>query len=279
MLEAIDRLLPSMDGAREVRFAAFEDGPPHRRAASSVLGAALMRVLEEAARSRGVEPRAYDGDSVDVDWSLPPHMRHRRRGPSYSSAPIPTRLLASLCADEREREDIIQALSEGPEHDVATNVVLLNMLESLYDIVSDGRAPSASAAPQRPAGRRDPRGDRAGVDDTPRDRRDVDLNRAVFWRPGSSPRAGFHSPPRDVARPGRREPTRPAPVQPVPIHPAAARRQEPQVPAEPVRDEHRPAPVPDESSVDPKHSRSVFDWGFRFKLWKIKNGKNPRTPE
>lgn len=133
-LDRVEGLLDPREG-RELAGFAFEDGPDHRRASASVLCAMVSEILEQAARSGRIEPRAYDGPEAYVELELPPHMRHYRRG-TVRGAGIPTRLLSLLSRDERELDDMIGALAMGPGHDVAANAILMRMLETLFDAVT-----------------------------------------------------------------------------------------------------------------------------------------------
>ena len=151
MLRHLDRIEGLLDrrDSRELGAFAFDDGPDHRRAAASILCALMNEVLEQAARIGRTTPRAYEGPDAYVQLETPPHMRYYRRG-AIPGASIPTRLLSMLARDERELDDMIGALAEGPGHDVAATSIQLRLLESLYDVVAlDGGGP-------RDAGHRPP---------------------------------------------------------------------------------------------------------------------------
>jgi len=133
-IEAVEGLIGEVRDVRMLSESAFDDGPDHRRAANSILCGLLHEILEEAARSRSVPLRGYAGEYAAIDYDVPPHHHRRYSG----TAALPTRLLSTISEDRRDLDCLIDSLASGPHHDVAANVILLNMLETLYDTVSGG---------------------------------------------------------------------------------------------------------------------------------------------
>ena len=136
MLEGVEKILDNSMDARRVGDFAFHDGPGHRRATNGVLAGILYQLLQEATRSLGQTPVPYRGESAEVECTGPPHLRHHRRGGSTVS--IPTRLLSTLCDSRREMDELLENLSDAPEHDVASNAILLGLFEALYDVLAEG---------------------------------------------------------------------------------------------------------------------------------------------
>lgn len=131
-IESIEALLVDWNRDRVLSRYAFEDGPDHMRVANSVLAGVLHLLLEEVARMRGLEPLDYRGPSVPVELDEPPH------SPTQGTPiEIPTRLLSTLCkGDDGDIQDALNALLEGPTHEVATNVIFMHLMEVLADLVS-----------------------------------------------------------------------------------------------------------------------------------------------
>ena len=147
----LEGLLDPRDNGSLSAFA-FDDGPDHRRAANSILAALVHEIVEMASRANREAPRRYEGPDEYVEFEVPPHLRHggyhRRRRRSSGSAPgipegaaMPTRLLSRIAADPGELEYLIDSLAEGPGHDVAGTIVLLRLLESLYDTLGGADLP------------------------------------------------------------------------------------------------------------------------------------------
>lgn len=122
----------SKKGRRLCRFA-FHDGPHNRRASSGVIAGIAMH-LANMAGSKGVHDG--DGPSIGVEFHVPPHLRGRvNRETAFFK--LPTRLLTEVFGDE-ELEEIVDSLIDGPPHDGAANVILIRLLESVYNSLNGG---------------------------------------------------------------------------------------------------------------------------------------------
>jgi hypothetical protein len=76
-----------------------------------------------------------DGPAIGVEFHVPPHLRGRSNRDS-ASFKLPTRLLTDVFGAE-ELNEVVDALVDGPPHDGAANLVLMTLLESIYDSLND----------------------------------------------------------------------------------------------------------------------------------------------
>jgi hypothetical protein len=140
--EAVDAVREQLAGSgrtRRLARLAFEEGPYHRRVTNAVLCGVLARLAEAAGPPPGEDEKPLaSAEAVEVELDLP-----GRRRSEAGAVSLPTRLIARLCPDEEALDEALDGLIDGPEHEVAANVILLRLLESLHDRLA---APAATPA-------------------------------------------------------------------------------------------------------------------------------------
>ncbi len=124
--------------ARHLCRLALEDGPWHRYETNTAIASILIEVLEIVERNTGRKFRMYDGPVEEVELHLPPHLAGRR-GRSYAVIELPVRLLHAVFKSQEAYDYILEALSEGPHHDVANNAILVMLVEAIYAMIRENR--------------------------------------------------------------------------------------------------------------------------------------------
>ena len=119
---------------RLCRFA-FDDGPYHRRASCGAI-AGIATYLAKLAGAANANAEKNGHSLLPVDFHIPPHKRRNsvRRSAGFT---IPTRLLSKVFGDEAT-PDIVEALVDGPPHDAAANIILMQLFEAIHDSICDG---------------------------------------------------------------------------------------------------------------------------------------------
>lgn len=131
--EEVLQFLGSSKNVRRLCRFAFNDGPHHRRTSSGVIAGLAMYLANLTGEQ---DPYEYSGPSAGVDFHVPPHLqgRHNR---DLTSFQIPTRLLREVFGN-KELDDIIESLVDGPPHDGAANVILIGLFEAVFESLTGG---------------------------------------------------------------------------------------------------------------------------------------------
>jgi hypothetical protein len=124
--------------ARHLCRLALEDGPWHRYETNTAIASILIEVLEVVERKAGRKFRTYDGPVEEVELHLPPHLAGHR-GRSYAVIELPVRLLHAVFKSQEAYDYALEALSEGPHHDVAGNAILVMLIEAIYAVIPETR--------------------------------------------------------------------------------------------------------------------------------------------
>jgi len=109
---------------------ALNHGPWERYETNTALSAALLAAVIPNSDSLP----EYSGPYEEVELHLPPHLGGHR-GKSFARLKMPTRLLRDAFGSDEAVEYVVDALSEGPHHDVAGNIMLLSLIEAMADLI------------------------------------------------------------------------------------------------------------------------------------------------
>jgi hypothetical protein len=105
---------------RLVRWA-FDGHPWHAIVTNGTTAAIACRIVDEIAAVRGVAVQPYDADTTQVEFH-------------NAEVPLPTRLLRVIAHNDNDFDLMVEALTEGPHHEVAANVIILALLEAIFDL-------------------------------------------------------------------------------------------------------------------------------------------------
>jgi len=127
----VARSLGDPKKARRICRLALDDGPWHRYVTNIAVAGAILELLG-VARCPDPEQHGHIGAVEEVELHLPPHLAGRR-GRSYARLDLPARLLSKAFKSRAAYEYVVDAMSEGPHHELASNVLLMTLVESLLD--------------------------------------------------------------------------------------------------------------------------------------------------
>lgn len=116
----------------------LDEGPPHHRGASY----ALLRVLAEAVERAGGAPASLvERAAVPLQMRLPPHLGKTHDDAGYPLS-LPTGALDELFGAGRTRDELVDALSDGPPHHALANAAMLWLIEALLARIDELRGRS-----------------------------------------------------------------------------------------------------------------------------------------
>lgn len=102
---------------------AFEGHPWHVIVSNGAFAALMHRILLEHSDGRAIPP--YGGSTTTVEFQ-------------GVTVELPTRLLSLIARDDHDFDLLVEGIIEGPHHEVAANVIILTLLEALFDVAAGG---------------------------------------------------------------------------------------------------------------------------------------------
>lgn len=124
---ALREVLPAPRDRAFVLRCILDEGPPHHRGASY----ALLRVLAEALERAGGAPTSLaERRAVPLRMRLPPHLGRTHDDDGYPLG-LPTAALDEIFGEGRARDELVEALSDGPPHHALANAAMMWLVEAL----------------------------------------------------------------------------------------------------------------------------------------------------
>lgn len=127
--DVLARSLGDAKKARRICRLALDDGPWHRYVTNIAFAGAILELLRAADRP-DPEQHEHIGKVEEVELHLPPHLAGRR-GRSYARLDLPARLLSKAFKSREAYSYAVDAMSEGPHNELASNVLLMTLIELL----------------------------------------------------------------------------------------------------------------------------------------------------